>query len=63
MVKEIQINRKIRRKITYIVIVPKPLPSDLCEKISKIHGSAILQAKHTDDEERILQCVEKSEAG
>lgn len=41
-----------RKGLKYIVIVSKPLPADLCERISKIHASAILQSRHADNEAR-----------
>jgi len=48
-------NRKARGKrkdLKYTIIVPKSLPDDLCERISKIHASAILQARHISNEKR-----------
>ena len=48
MVKETQIKRKRRRKITYIVSVCGSLPFNLHERVAALHASAILQSARAD---------------
>ena len=46
-------NRRARDKrkgLKYVVKLSKQLPDDLNERISKIHASAILQARHADND-------------
>lgn len=54
-------DRKVRGKrkeLKYIIILPESPPGDICERISKIHASAILQGRYKGDDTQKKKSIE-----